>query len=112
MSLVHLYNNSMDVYTITETQSDTGGVVETETKKSTNIPCLIEKVVGRDAERELLGREGVVITHIVYADVLSTVLAKDRIKIPTGGTAAYDVEDPDDVQGRGHHREIMVVSRN
>lgn len=100
-----LYNQLMNVYTISETQSDTGGAVETETLKHENVPCLIE--ILRGIERTIYGREGVVITHMIYCD-LKDIIEKDRIKI---GADSFDVQLIDDVQDRSHHMEIPVIER-
>lgn len=107
MSLLHLYNNTMNVYSITETQSvDSGGLVETETLQDAAVPCLLDVIRGH--ERELLGREGVVATHWIFCDTGITLTEKHRIKI---GSRVFDLQKVDDIQERGHHREVLVEER-
>ena len=102
----HLLNSVMNVYTITDGKTPTGGVAETETLKHENVPCLIE--VLRARERELLGREGVVSDHMIYAGTENAIISKDVIKI---GSKTFDIQYPDDVQEKGHHLEINVLER-
>ena len=107
MSLSHLYNTTMNVYTITTSdQTDTGGVDEVETIRLSDVPCLIEAI--RAEERELLGREAQVATHRIYCDTDNAIVEEDRIKI---GSRTFDIVLPDDVQGKGHHNEILVIER-
>lgn len=107
MSLLHLYNNRMDVFTKSEDRTPTGGVdEETLTPKYTNEPCLIEIRTG--GELEIRGKESLNITHWLYCDTNLDILETDVIDV---GTRRYDVELVDDVQEREHHLEVGLILR-
>ncbi len=105
MSISHLFNAVMDVYTVTNGQSSTGGIVEAEVIKHSALLCLIEKISG--GERALLGREGVVVDQYIYCDV-AAIVEKDSIQ---SGGKVYDVVRVDDVQAKGHHMELLCMTR-
>jgi len=107
MSLVHLYNNRMNVFTRSADRTPTGGVdEETLTPKYTDEPCLIEIIGG--GEQEMRGKKGKRISHWLYCDTNLDIVQTDVIDV---GARRYDVELVDDVQEKEHHFEIGVLLR-
>ena len=106
--ITHILNTTMDVYSPGTARTSSGAVDEDGiVLKSSGVLCLLDRASG--FEREVLGREGLNVTHWIFADVGTSVLSQDIVKI---GSRTFDVQaDADDVQERGHHLEIRVVER-
>lgn len=106
MSIETLFNQTMDVLK-NAFQTDTiGGPVNNPVLSSSDNACRIRKLSGR--ERQLLGREGVVVSHRIYCDAAVDVVENDTIVI---NNDEYDVELVDDPHLLGHHLEIDAVRR-
>ena len=100
--------STCDVYAVTQTKTSTGGYADTEVIKHEDVPCTIE-IARPTFERDLLGREGVMITHFIYIPSgYEDIVEKDVIK---SGSRVYDINTMDNVQERNHHLEISAVVR-
>jgi hypothetical protein len=107
--ILGLMNNTCDVYAIvTSSRADSGGVVEQEVIKHNGAPCLIE-IAATTRERQIMGRDGVIITHFIYfPEGYEDIVEKDIIK---SGGRTYDIQLVDNVQVRDHHLEVFAVVR-
>jgi head-tail adaptor len=98
----------MNVYSVADTQDAIGGPTLPETKIHSSVPCLIEVLSG--SERQRLGREGLIVTHMIYADTTNAIVEKNVIKMDSD-SKIFDVIQVDNVQERDHHYEILVMER-
>ena len=104
-TISHLFNTTVLVQSVTQTQSSTGGQIKTLATKHAALPCLIERLSG--GKQPILGREGVIITHMLYTDVFDIT----ETDIIIQGSIVFDTDISDDVQGRGQHVEIQLIER-
>lgn len=106
MSLKNMLNNTMDVYSVTPTKDGVGGDNPvTETLVANDVKCRIRNVSGQ--ERELLGREGIVSSHVIYCKY-QDISAFHVIKM---GDKTFDVEFVDNWNKDNKYFKIYCQER-
>lgn len=109
MSVISMSNNTMDIYSVGWTQSDTGGNVAANTEEQTDVPCRKRNTNGQ--EREMLGRKGLVASEIFYCDYDAITVALDETFLIKFGDAFFDIIFVDNWNEDNKYFKIYVEER-